>query len=197
MDSLKSSETVLATVMIIIVIGCSQAAGQRGRTIKPAEQTSFGSEAPVLRPAMLPQDVLNRLARYDGGRLKKCQMDEFREKNPADHFVASRISLNGDRLPDLLVQGRTICFMGAHNTTFWLFAQDTKRAGRYTLVFDIHADGLALGRRRTNTFRDFEAMSHSAVQLFTSQYRFDGKKYVEYRCTVEEMGSNRPRRRPC
>lgn len=130
-------------------------------------------------------NVLEQLGAYDERQLATCQKDKsLRKAKAADHFAATAINFNGDNLPDLIVQAQTPCFMGAHNTVFWIFTRSNKT--NYKMTFDIAADYLKILDSSTNKFRDIETASHTAVELYTIKWTYDGEKYQKSECSVSD-----------
>ena len=178
---------------LILFFGCLfiQGSGQ-SKKIKQSEnfkeQTSFSSEEKISNAVKLPPNILKQLARYDDGQLEKCQQDKLtRKRNAAAHFAASKINLNDDKQSDFIVQAQTLCFMGAHNTTFWIFTDSkSKSAEKYQLTFDIAVDFLKILNTSTKGFRDIETASHTAVELYTINWKYDGEKYRQNECTVTD-----------
>jgi len=157
---------------------------------KPAPnsiQTSFGSETPVKRPAKISQDVLKQLLDENGEQIARCEELNRRHVPPVKYFIASAIDINGDRLPDLVVQAGEFCLQGAHNTPFWIFTKLPVDVGGYELVFKTQTDWLDIRKTSTNGYRDIAAVGHTAVTLFTTILRFDGQKYQPRTCTVEDV----------
>ena len=183
---LKYAAFILPVFLFLSVCGQSRRPVKRVAVYK--EQTSFSSEEKVSRPVKLPQSILKQLAEYDDGQLGKCQQDKsMRRPGIASHFTASKIDLDGDKRPDLLVQAQTSCFMGAHNTTFWIFTgKGTDAAPAYELVFDIAVDFLNVLKTSTNGYRDIETASHTAVELYTIEWKFDGQKYQKSECRITD-----------
>ena len=174
---------------IVFSVITFSAATVTAQTKKPhGEQSSFSSEEKISDAVDLPSNILKQLTEYDDGQLAKCQRDKLtRRSNIAAHFAAAEINLNGDKLSDLIVQAQTLCFMGAHNTTFWLFTRTNSKSGRsYQPAFDIAADYLKILNSSTKGFRDIETASHTAVELYTIKWIFDGEKYRQSECTVSD-----------
>lgn len=172
-------------LLVIAIFSLTNVNGQSRKSKQTANlqgQNSFSSEEKVSSPVKIPQTILKQLAEYDDGQLEKCQQDKLtRKPNIAAHFAASKINLNDDKQPDLIVQAQTLCFMGAHNTTFWIF---TKSNRKYDLAFDIAVDYLKILDTSSKGFRNIETASHTAVELYTINWKFDGEKYRQSECTV-------------
>ncbi|MDQ2747394.1 MAG: DUF1176 domain-containing protein [Acidobacteriota bacterium] len=185
---MKFSKYVILPLIFVFLI--ADAGGQPRKTKQTAkikEQNSFSSESKVSNAVKLPSNILRQLAEYDDGQLANCQRDRFlRRSNAAKHFAASAIKLNADQQSDLVVQAQTPCFMGAHNTIFWIFARSNRNAANYNLKFELAADFLEILSSSTKGFRDLETASHTAVELYTIKWKFDGEKYQQSECTVTD-----------
>lgn len=171
----------------LLVIFCCCAAQIFAQSRK-SEQTSFSSEDKIKKAVKLPANALKQLGEYDDRHLAGCQKDSFLRKTKAvEHFAVSTINFNDDRLDDLIVQAQTPCFMGAHNTTFWIFIRSNQKANAdYKLIFDVAADYLKVSDTSTKNFRDIETASHTAVELYTIRWKFDGEKYQKSECTISD-----------
>jgi hypothetical protein len=196
---LSKIEGKIILLLVIASLMCPFTYGQRRRTRQAKEQTSFGSETPITRPVKLPKDVLEQLSEFDDGRLKQCQKSEFgRESDITKHFAASAVNINNDGQQDLIVQAQTLCFMGAHNTTFWVFAKVEQRLfPGYDLIFAERADFLGVLKTSTNGYRDIETASHTALELYTTTWKFDGQKYQPRLCTIEDFRTKKVVRVRC
>lgn len=191
----QSNRLPYAALLIIFVLLSANVYGQSKKLKPPVkqmlivkEQTSFSSEGEISNRVKIPADVLKQLSEYDEGRLSQCQQDADTSKpNAAEHFAASKINLNGDTRPDLIVQAQTSCFMGAHNTTFWLFVDTNKKStASYKLVFDVAVDFLKVLKTSAERYRDIETASHTAVELYTIKWTFDNQKYKKSRCLLTD-----------
>jgi ketosteroid isomerase-like protein len=160
-------------------------------------QTSFGSETPIKRPAKIPQDVLKQLLGENGEQIARCEELNRRHLPLAKYFTASAVDINGDRLPDLVVQAGEFCLQGAHNTPFWIFTKLPAKFGGYELVFKTQTDWLDIRKTSTNGYRDIADVGHTAVTLFTTILKFDGQKYQPRTCTVEDVRTKRITRLAC
>lgn len=179
---------ILAIFALLETSVQAQTNKSKSAATRTKEQTSFSSEGKISKPVKLPSEVLEQLAQYDEGQLTKCQQDEFtRRPSVAEHFAAAPINLDGDQRADLIVQAQTPCFMGAHNTTFWMFTDSGAKPNvNYKMTFDITADFLTILKTSSNGFRDIETSSHTAVELYTIRWKFDGKKYRQSECLLRD-----------
>jgi hypothetical protein len=187
----------LAMVSSAQIKGTPKSKSAKG-VVAVKEQTLFGSEEDVKHKINIPKDVLEQLGEYDNRRLEQCQQGDWRESKITNHFAATKISLNDDKLSDMVVQAQTLCFMGAHNTTFWIFTDVGQRLSPgYELVFDKRADFLEVLKTTTNGYRDIETGSHTAVEMYTAKWKFDGQKYQPRECKVENFNTKRISRIKC
>src|SRR5216684_8749474 len=179
----------ISTTFAITLLFCSFAFAQEKRVRQPVVQTSFGVEERVKRPVRLPRDVLQQLVNENAEQLKNClQTDGVAEADLPKYFVASAIDINNDGQPDLVVQAGKYCLQGAHNTAFWVFTKAGQEiAPGYELVFSRHTDWLEVLKTSTNGYRDIQAAGHTALEIFSTVWKFDGTKYKPRACTVENL----------
>jgi hypothetical protein len=185
----------LLLLAAIIITLASPAFAQR-----QVEQIIFGSETPVQKPIALPKDVLTKLVEASGDTLKRCmEADGVGARELPKYFAASAININSDNERDVFVQaGERFCFQGAHNTHFWIFGKLGLRLDPgYELLFSIQADFLEILKTSTNGYRDIRSDSHTAVELYSTIWRFDGSKYQARECFVEEFQTKRVVRMRC
>lgn len=156
-------------------------------------QSLFGSETPVRRPVRLARDVLKQILESDPDR--GCQVTEA---EAAADLTGSRLDINGDGALDLIAQGTGGCFIGAHSTTFYVFSKaETRLAPGYDLLLTVPADYLEIRRTSTNGFRDIEAGYHTALEMYSTVWKFDGQKYQPRECAVETFKTRKRARVPC
>ena len=186
----------LALSVAVLLLTVCDSFAQRPRARRPREQTSFGAESPISKPVRLPKDVVEHLLEFEEGRLKRCLEDNG--ETVADvpkHFTASEADINGDGARDLIVRAESLCFMGAHLTTWWVFSKTEARFGMrfapgYDLVFSGRGDGLTILKTKANGFRDVETMNFAGAgtQFYYTVWKFDGSEYKARLCTVESGG---------
>src|SRR5438067_4974951 len=132
----------------IIVLTCTVLPAQRSRRTPAKEQTEFGSESRIERPVKPPEDVIELLFEAEGESLKHClEVTGETRTDAAKDLSASEININGDTERDLIVQGMSGCFIGAHNTGWWMFSKVKGRFGArvrpgYYLAFSGRGDSL-------------------------------------------------------
>lgn len=146
-----------------------------GRT---REQTRFGLEEPVKRPARIPADVLRLLGRDERVQARLADESTRPLQVPARWFAASVIQLNNDRLPDLVVKAEDAGLFGANIGPFWVF----RNTGRgYALALRVDTLGLEVLPGRTRGYRNIRTQAASARQVFTRNFAFNGRSYREVR----------------
>jgi hypothetical protein len=127
------------------------------------------------KPIVLPNSVYKMLLKSDSN-VRDTARDVIGEGKSARKslFQATKINLNNDNLPDLLVKGQSF-LLGANVTRFWIFERTSQG---YILVLKVPTHSLTVLKNKSNGFRNIRTDKLSAVQLFTDYYRFDGKNYV-------------------
>jgi hypothetical protein len=158
-------------------------------------QTLFGSETRVRRPVKLAADVLRQIMETE----RECLSNTEKSDAQAARDVAgSAIDINGDVAADILAQGLGGCFTGAHSTTFFVFSKSEVRlAPGYDLVLTTPADYLEIRRASTNGYRDIETGYHTALEMYSTLWKFDGQKYQPRECAIETFKTRKRARVPC
>jgi hypothetical protein len=144
---------------------------------KTYEQTHFGVEEKIVKPVTVPSDAL-RILRQDEISQTCVAEGKSADQIPASWFVASAIHLNGEALPDLIVTAGNSCLFGANVNPFWVFAH-TQRG--YKLVLSLSALGLDVMPRKVSGYRSIRASAATANQVFTTIFKYDGRRYVAQR----------------
>lgn len=182
---------------LTVFLVCDSVFAQPNKKI--LEQTSFGAEGSVERPVKLPRSVIELLLEVDNGQLKSCLKEE---PDISTHFEASRININVDAYPDLIVKATSLCFRGAHVTAWWLFSNLGTKDGldyNYELIFSKSADGIDVLSAQTNGFRDLNVSNYSSAGAVQNQdiYKFDGTDYQSRVCSVMYDFNQKPIRIRC
>lgn len=168
---------LVASVLIvgIVLTGSSGAPAQRHAQ---TEQRHFSAEDEgVQRPVSIPQSVLDILVKDDGVREVMENEDPPRKTAPESWFSASEIHLAGPNEKDLIVVGEG-SLSGANVVMFWVFRP---AAGGYDLVLTGSAHDLDVLNKRWQGYREIELSAESAVEFFSSTFRWDGHRYVKFR----------------
>jgi hypothetical protein len=195
------SKSFVFSLVAIVLLTCTALPAQRSRKGRTKEQTWFGPEMRIERPVKLPEDVAEQLLEFKEGAdeeptLKRC----LREKGQtaadvSNHFAASEININDDAARDLIVQATSGCFMGAHNTAWWIFSGVEGKFGTrftpgYDLVFSGRGDDLKVLKAATYGYRDIETTSFAGAgtEFYETVWKFDGREYHARICTIESGG---------
>lgn len=138
------------------------------------EQSAFGIEYPVQKPAKLPDTVLSILKTDE--RVAACQKQNSAAVVP-DWFVASEIHLSKESAPpDLIVQPQNECLASANIEPFWVFRRTEKG---YSLALMTYAADLEVVGTRTHGYRDIRVTQEGEVRSVAAIFRFDGKEYED------------------
>jgi len=147
------------------------------------EQSVFSAEDQTLdRPVKVPAGALEILRKDE----RVLQYLEAERKSPAqltsEPFLASEIHLDGSEETDLIVIG--IGWLRGNVATFWVFR---KLPEGYRLALKATGHGLIVQRARWKGFRNISTGSPIAGSSVEVIYRFDGKKYHEFRTSSEPI----------
>ena len=146
---------------------------------------SFGLERKFLNQITLPDSIYKNLLRdKDISDTIEESKDSYTTTKALkkQFFQTTRVNLNNDKLPDLIIKAQSR-LAGANITRYWIF----ERAGKgYVLVFKLEAFGISLLKNRSRGYRNIKGYSISSTQIFTTYFRFDGKKYVESWRKIED-----------
>jgi hypothetical protein len=186
-------------VFWILLLASPVVAIQRKSRVRAERQDTFGSEVTVERPVPVPVEILGRLIRDNVEELKSClETDGLSEADLHQYFVASALHLNGDGRLDLLVQPDKYCLQGAHNTGFWIFTSSGKAAGGgYKLAFSTRSDLLEVLRASSHGYRHIRTSGHTAIYMFSTTWRYDGRRYRPTVCTHEDLETDKIVRVKC
>jgi hypothetical protein len=138
-----------------------------------AEQTSFGAEEEMRQPVSIPRDVLEML-RHDERNQRALRAGESENDILASWFVASEINLNGDALPDLIVQSANPRLFGANLVRFWVFHKSLEGN---ELALRVDALGLEVLKTKRKGYRKIRTSKATANEVTISDYEFNGEKY--------------------
>jgi hypothetical protein len=172
-----------AIVFLAFFTVCGRGFAQ-GKQIGPPEQTQFSAEdESVQKPVSIPDDVLAILSKDELVR------DELEEEMPPEGkppqawFSASAVHLSGPDEIDLVVLGESL-LRGANVITFWVFRS---AHNAYELVLTAPAHDLIVQKTRWNGYKEIEMSAESAVTFTRVQFRWDGRKYAEFREKTENI----------
>jgi hypothetical protein len=158
----------------------------QAKTHRTAEQTSFGlgDLGPVIQhPVQISDPELAALAE-DDVMLRELDREPPIGKLTREGLEAGVVHLHGPHERDLIVVGSGAPFIGANVGPFWI-VRDLPDGPQ--VVFSTIALGISIQSTWFNQYRTIEASAATAVEVTTVRFRFDGKKYVVYKTSVEEM----------
>ena len=138
-----------------------------------AEQTSFGAEQEMRQPVSIPRDVLEML-RHDERNQRALGAGESESDILASWFVASEVNLNGDALPDLIVQSTNPRLFGANLVPFWVFHKSIRGN---ELALRVDALRLEVLKTKSKGYRKIQTSKATANEVTISDYEFNGEKY--------------------
>ena len=184
---MRAPSTVLAVIAAFIFLTGTSGAQRRGAGV----QTSFATEKPIRRPVKLTASILSQIALAVPDLARECDGDIAR------NVSASRINLNADGAPGLLLQGTSSCTMGAHTSGYWLL---TRTPGGYKLAFNHYEDALSILPTVTRRYHDLmvAGISGAGAQVSEMLLKFDGSKYQPASCWLTDQSKDGKRHRvPC
>ena len=169
----------------VLVLHLASATGiSQGKRPTTSEQMQFSAEdAGVKRPVAIPGDVLKILSQDE--MVRDALEDEKvpSGKVPSSWFSASSIHLSDSGKAGFVVVGEGP-LLGANIVTFWVFcATPTGQE----LVLMNHAHDLIVKKTRWKGHREIEMSAETAVEFTSVLFRWDGKKYSEYKEKSEEI----------
>ena len=172
-----------AIVLLLALMSNGRVAAQAKLT-SSSLQTQFSAEdTGVEKPVVIPEEVMVILRQDEGVRNALKYENVPADKPPASWFSASEVHLRGSAQDDLVVLGEGD-LRGANVITFWIF-RDTDHG--HELVLMAHAHDLIVRKNRWNEYREIEISGETAEEFTSVLFRFDGKRYAEYREKSEHI----------
>jgi hypothetical protein len=184
---MRAHSTLLVVIAAFAFLTGTSEAQRRGAGV----QTSFTTEKPIRRPVKLTAAMLGQIAKAVPDLARECDGDI------AGNVSASRIRLNADGPPDLLLQGTSSCTMGAHTSGYWLL---TRTAGGYKLAFNEYEDALSILPAVTRGYHDLMVadISGAGARVSETLLKYDRSKYKPASCWLTDQSKNGTRHRvPC
>ncbi len=177
---------ILLSLCVFGINGFSQARQQ---------QRSFSSGEPMDRPVHVPSSFIRLMSREDRRKLNKCQRQSeyptLRKKNIYDHFLGSMLDVRNSKggLDLMVVQADSGCFYGAHNTMFWILSKKKGSSSKnYKKIFEGQMDGLDVAKRTSGIYPNLEIINHTAIEAFSTTYRYLRGRYRAGECWAYNMG---------
>jgi hypothetical protein len=167
---------------------------------------SSDTESKLSQNVKPPKGVIDLIIANEpdsANQLKECMANNGRGQIlAADLFSVRVIRLNNDDLPDYFVRPaiEPYCgaFYGAHLFRYW-FVLSYREKGkiRYRIVFKSGGDEVRVLTHVTNGYHDLELVGHNAIEVATSTWRFDGKKYAASGCFLRKIDAEDGRTTQC
>ncbi len=176
---IKKAGVTFVNILLLFSAGsgaCKQA--------QSSERQHFSAEGDITKePVSVPKSVLTILAKdkHVQGLLEDENIQP--EKIPSSWFLAGTVHLSSHPKTDLVVMG-VGPLRGANVVTFWVFCATVHG---YELVLTAPAHDLIVKNTRWKGHYEITLMSATAKEVFTVWYRFDGKRYVEYKSGLEPI----------
>jgi hypothetical protein len=156
-----------------------------------SSQASFDLESPMTRTVRVPPVVLDQLAAHHDVQ-EFLQGQREATADVLSGFEASPAHIDTDGAEDLMV--RNLRLDGANIGPFWLF---TRTDHGYKLVFFTRSLGISILRPVARGYHDLKVSSATAVTLYETRYRFDGRAYKPKECTRTDLSTEKAVRIPC
>ncbi|SRR6266702_1058510 len=171
----------MKTPIIFLLAAFSIAATAQSKPHAASEQSTFnlGVDDPVVqRPVMVSDSELAALADDETMHRELDHRDPPITKLTREGLEAGVIHLHGPNERDLVVVGSGGPFIGANIGPFWVI-RDLPSGPQ--VVFSTIALQITIQKTSFKGLRNIEAFAATAVEGTTVYFRFDGRKYVEYK----------------
>jgi hypothetical protein len=156
------------------------------------EQRSFSIDTPdevyIHKPITLPDAAIKILRSSETGLI--C-LKEYDHKFDPAWVVGSAVHLSAGEtgivvLPKVFKEPadtmpRNDCMLGAHTNTFWVLRKGDKG---YQLLLETEASSLYVENSMHNGYLDITAETFNFSDTDAVYYRFDGRRYQEYKRKV-------------
>jgi hypothetical protein len=139
-------------------------------------ETSFYDENTFKNPVEIPNSVL-KILKQDTD-IQKCINSSSGSTFSADWFEATRIKLNNDKFPDLLVKAKNCPLLIGNATSFWFFRS---KQNDYDLVLSIYTISIDILKKQTNGFYNVATSRSTASTTYSTTFTFNGKRYLKKR----------------
>jgi len=146
---------------------------------KAHEQLVFREDEPFEHAVSLPPEVLRALLETKEVK-ESLRTAKQQPGNPSQLFRAAEIHLGGLDEIDLVIQGISPLTSGGDNSWFWVVLS-AHRAPKVPVWCG--GNSLEVMAKRTKGYRNIVCSWSSASLSQTSEYHFDGEKYVLWKET--------------
>ncbi len=154
----------------------------------------------VVAPKGMLQFILDALP-DDSQILKKCITENNQKTDSfSKYFIVSKANLTKNPNETYFVRPALepycMALYGAHLFRYWFVKVDTTHSDlTFTLVLQGGGDGIAVLADETNGYKDISSVSHTAIELYTRIYQFNGTQYESVSCTLENLSTEQ--KTPC
>jgi hypothetical protein len=169
---------------VLVVVALCAFAPAQSHSNPAAEQRNFNLEDAVQKRVDLSDAELAALAQDD------LMSQEMKNDPPIvtltnEGLAATVVHLCGSAERDLVVVGDGAPFIGANVGPFWIIRD--LPAGPAVVLSEITL-GLTIQSSRSNRCLNVEAFAATAVEGTTTDFRFNGQKYVVYKQKTAKLG---------
>jgi hypothetical protein len=176
------SASVASAFILGLALTCSSGV-QAQRHAQPEQREFSAEDEGVQRAVAIPQSVLDILGNDRGVQDILENADPPLKKPPASWFSASEVHLAGPNEKDLIVVGEEPV-SGGNTARFWAFRP---MLSGYELVLSDSAHDLQVKKKRWKGYREIELSGATAVEFFSTTFRWDGTRYVNFREESHEI----------
>ena len=173
-------------VILAVAILCTSAVAQ-SKSHAVAEQRTFnlGADGPVVQHRVILSDA--ELAVLAGDEMMREELDQDPPipKLTREGLEAAVVHLHGPEERDLVIVGSGRPFIGANIGPFWVIRG---LATGPKVVFSTITLAITIQKTTFGGFRNIEAFAATAVEGTTVDFRFNSRKYVEYKEKSEPLG---------
>lgn len=184
--SLMKARYLLVSILALTIAipSSAQPPGRKRAKTTPTEQTHFSAEeASVKKPIALPADVEKLMLKDEMVQMALEDQNLPQDELPASWYSAAAIHLNTTANRDVIVVANPP-LAGANVTSYWIFRSTPKG---HDLVMNGPAHDLEILLTRHNGYRDIQLTSMTALTVSTVTLRFDGKRYVAFRNSSNDL----------
>jgi hypothetical protein len=169
---------------LLVLTALCVAASAQSNSNSAAEQRYFNLEDSVQNRVDLADAELASLANDDLIR-KELNQDPPIPKLTQDGLEATVVHLCGSGERDLVVIGDGEAYAGANVGPFWIIRD--LPAGPIVVLSEISL-GLTIETKRSNKCLNVQAIAATAVESTTTDFSFNGEKYVVTRQKSQKLG---------
>ena len=131
-------------------------------------QTHFYGEDAFKKPISLTNSVIRAL--------RKNKDFEWCFEFAKDRFHVTKIDLNHDGVPELLIKGG--CGNSANSFFYWIVTETSRR---YDPVFFVATMGIDLEKRLTKGYSNISTFGCTANTCYYQLFAFNGRRYIQRR----------------